>query len=561
MHLEGQHAVQLDALPSDSPISLEGGGEVEAPVASSLMPVVPAFSSRPGASDKLVIDFDGDFSGSWGGFSPGQTPAYNTEGDESTFTAGELANIEYIWQRVAEKFSPFNIDVTTVDTGNLSNGVTLRAIVGGSGSWYGSGVGGVAYVDGYTNGLPNTVYIFSNNYGSAGGVAETVAHESGHAYGLYHQSVWSNGVNVQEYNPGTSAKAPIMGSSGSSQRGMWWLGPNSNSPSATAQDDLAIISRTGNTFGYRVDDVGNTIAAATAMSANGNTRSGSGVITQISDVDVFSFNVAAAGPTNVRIDIAGSLLGPVGMLDSVLEIQNSSGQVVATASTAALGESLTFAAQVGTYYAFVKSQGNYGDVGQYTVTATSNPDTIAPTASNGTFAFQTGHTVQFTFSEDVSNSLIGEDVIVQAANGGATYTPSNVNFNPVNSTAFFNFAQPLPDGNYTATLPAGSVTDLFGNVMNTPTSFNFYVFAGDGNRDRIVNVADFASLSANFNNTPRVFSQGDYNYDNKVDISDFALLASRFNTTLPAAGSLPRAVSGFSSQMIENERVMDELMI
>lgn len=561
MHLEGQHAVQLDALPSDSPITLDGGGEVEAPAASSLLPVVPAFSSRPGATDKLVIDFDGDFSASWGGFAPGQTPAYNTEGDPSTFTAGELANIEYIWQRVAEKFSPFNIDVTTVDTGNLNNGVTLRAIVGGNGSWYGSGVGGVAYVDGYTNGLPNTVYIFSSNYGSATGVAETVAHESGHAYGLYHQSVWANGVNVQEYNPGTSAKAPIMGSSGSSQRGMWWLGPNSNSPSATAQDDLAIISRAGNTFGYRADDAGNTIAAAVAMTANGNSRTAAGVITQISDVDVFSFNVAAAGPTNVRVDIANSLLGPMGMLDSALEIQNASGQVVATASTAALSESLTFAAQVGTYYAFVKSQGNYGDVGQYTVTATSNPDTLAPTASGGMFAFQTGHTVEFTFSEDVSSSLIGEDLIVQAAGGGATYTPSNVNFNPATNTALFNFADRLPDGNYSATLPAGSVADLFGNLMNSSATLDFFVFAGDGNRDRVVNIADFASLSANFNNSPRVFSQGDYNYDNQVNISDFAILASRFNNTLPAPSSLPRAVSAFSSQMIESERVIDELVI
>jgi hypothetical protein len=110
-------------------------------------------------------------------------------------------------------------------------------------------------------------------------------------------------------------------------------------------------------------------------------------------------------------------------------------------------------------------------------------------------------------------------------------------------------------------LPAGSVADLFGNVMSTAAGFSFFVFAGDANHDRNVDIADFAQMAANFNRSPRIFGQGDFNYDSAVDIGDFALLASKFNLSLPAAASLPRTTSAFSSQSIELERVMDELVI
>ncbi|MCS7033402.1 MAG: pre-peptidase C-terminal domain-containing protein, partial [Phycisphaerae bacterium] len=371
------------------------------PQAASQSLNVPVLNSLPGAADKLYLDFDGDAGGPWGQYNVPPTPAFNFEGDANSFTAAELAQIEYIWARAAEKFAPFNINVTTVDPGNLNNAETLRAVIGGNGSWYGSGVGGVAFLDSYTNGQPNTVWVFSQNYGfNFGAVAETIAHEAGHGYGLQHQSVWSGGVKTQEYNPGTSQKAPIMGSSGNSVRGLWWLGPSSSNSSPTAQDDLALLSRPVNTFGYRADDHGNTIGTATAMSGTSTNRTASGLIHITSDVDMFSFTLTGGGPINVRTQIASTSFGLVGMLDSTVELLNSAGQVVASAATSALGETLNFNATPGTYYVAVKSAGAYGDIGKYTVTMTANPDTTPPTVINSGLFVQTQLAVQFQFSED-----------------------------------------------------------------------------------------------------------------------------------------------------------------
>jgi len=70
---------------------------------------VPALSSNPSATAKLYIDFNGAAAQSWGSFSVPATPAYDQDGDATTFSDAELASIKEIWARVAEKYSPFNL--------------------------------------------------------------------------------------------------------------------------------------------------------------------------------------------------------------------------------------------------------------------------------------------------------------------------------------------------------------------------------------------------------------------------------------------------------------------
>src|SRR5262245_19546730 len=87
-------------------------------------PPAPALSSRPGAAYTLYLDFSGfNFSGKWavtpanpaGQGTPGNRPAYDTDGDATTFTNAEISKIKECWARTAEKYSPFNVNVTTVD--------------------------------------------------------------------------------------------------------------------------------------------------------------------------------------------------------------------------------------------------------------------------------------------------------------------------------------------------------------------------------------------------------------------------------------------------------------
>lgn len=70
----------------------------------------------------------------WRGWFVPATPAYDIDGDLTTFSAQELSNIQQIWAAVAEAYSPFN--VTTVDPGNWPGGGQhqFRAVIGGNGA-------------------------------------------------------------------------------------------------------------------------------------------------------------------------------------------------------------------------------------------------------------------------------------------------------------------------------------------------------------------------------------------------------------------------------------------
>ena len=189
---------------------------------------VPQLNSDPRRTAQLYLDFIGDPASTWGSDNVPTTPAYDTDGNPTTFSSSELQNIQEIWSRVAEKYSPFNINVTTVNPGSLVHGVDLKVVIGGDGAWTGGTYGGLSYVDSFTDtDLPNWDYVFSKNVaaGDPHDVAEAAAHEAGHAFGLNHQSVYSGTTLTTEYNPGNANAAPIMGVSYNSTRGLWWNGP------------------------------------------------------------------------------------------------------------------------------------------------------------------------------------------------------------------------------------------------------------------------------------------------------------------------------------------------
>ena len=107
---------------------------------------VPALNSRPGAAQTLYLDFDGSAPFSWfnatGSYVvrgpnsirivTGAVQAFSIDGDFNNFSAAELDTINHIWQWVAEKFSPFTINVTTVDPGFVSDGLTMTCLIAGS---------------------------------------------------------------------------------------------------------------------------------------------------------------------------------------------------------------------------------------------------------------------------------------------------------------------------------------------------------------------------------------------------------------------------------------------
>jgi hypothetical protein len=327
---------------------------------------VPQLSSRPGAGTTLYLDFNGHVEARWGGYSSVVTPAFDTDGNKSSFSAAELAAIREVWSRVAEDYAPFKINVTTVAPPQIADRVAVRVAIGGSYSdWYGRSAGGVSYVGGFTNSSPNVAYVFSASLAGADPqfVAEAVSHESGHLFGLDHQAAWSGGQLVSEYNTGTAALAPIMGVGYYADQTRWSLGPTTDGPTSR-QDDLAVLAGTKNGFGYAADDYGNTLATAAALPVSGSSVNLAGLIGRNDDRDVFKFTTRGGG---VNFKLASAPYGP--NFDGVLELQNSLGKVLlianpSTSTSATLATTLA----AGTYYVVAHSSGGYGNLGRYTLT-------------------------------------------------------------------------------------------------------------------------------------------------------------------------------------------------
>jgi len=550
MHVDPNDPNHVDDIPENlvapavnAPATPTGSGN-DTPVASAPLTAVPALSSRPSAAAKIYLDFTGDTTTTWGSYTPGATPAYDTDGDATTFSDAELSSIREIFNRVSEKYSPFNIDVTTTNPGNLTNGRTLKVVIGGDGAWLGAQAGGVSYVGSFVNSAPNVAFVFpkmlANGYAKY--TAEAVAHESGHAFGLQHQSQFdAAGNKLAEYLPANAAgDAPIMGNSYTARRGLWWYGTDSD---GGTQDDLSVISSTSNGFGYRADDFGNTIATSTSLTLSGTTTSASGVIEKTSDLDVFAFTTGAGSVT-----FNASPCATGGMADLKLQIVSAGGAVVASADND-LAESVTTTLTAGTYYVVVGSHGSYGDVGQYTLSGAVSPVAPVPqppaSPSDVTATTVTSTSTRVSWTDNSGNET-GFKVFASRDNKTWTLLGAvGANVTAVThtglrrNTTYYYKVQAYND--------AGASADS--NVATTRTALAAATAVkGDINFDGVVDFNDLIILAQNYNTTLPVastgtpdlaWSHGDLNDDGVVDFNDLVLLSQNYNTGTPLSADTP----------------------
>ncbi|MCA9062149.1 MAG: hypothetical protein KDA96_03800 [Planctomycetaceae bacterium] len=373
--------------------------------------------SNPGANHTIYLDFDGHTTSgtAWNQNFTGNanivTPAYNPDG-VSGFSNTELTSIQKIWQRVAEDFIAFDVNVTTQapatsdliksGSGDLKWGI--RVVIGGDCmDWYGSSAGGVAYLTSFSWNTDTPTYVFPNQLGNGYEkyVAEAVSHEVGHTLGLSHDGTATVGY-YSGHGSGETGWAPIMGVGYSQNLSQWSKGEYSGANQT--QDDLNIIT-TANGFGYRSDDYGNT--TGTAQQAHIVTPSqidGSGIIERETDIDVFSFTTGAG---SISFSVSAFELGP--NLDILAGLYDATGTLVTSSNpTAALGASITANVNAGTYYLKIQGTGNgnplttgytgYGSLGQYSFSGSIIGIASTPTLSISDASATEGGLLQFTVS-------------------------------------------------------------------------------------------------------------------------------------------------------------------
>jgi subtilisin-like proprotein convertase family protein len=338
--------------------------------------------TRPGASCVIFLDFDGHVTTGTEWNNPGPpsitTPAFDISGNGPAFTLVELARIRGIWRRVAEDYSPFDVDVTTEDPGlvRLQTAGSIRVVVGGNSAWLGGPAGGVAFVGSFTWGTDTCCFVFENNLanGHEKYTADAISHEVGHTLGLSHDGYYNPSTGLfAEYYPGhgtgPTGWAPIMGVGYYEPLVQWsrgeYFGANN------AEDDLAIIT-SQNGFGYVPDDHANDRASASPATVTGTTISGSGVIGQRTDVDFFRFET---GPGRISITVRPAGRGP--NLDVLANLYDAAGNLVASANPAGvLTATLTADVPTGEYFLKIDGTGrngwytDYDSLGQYSFTGT-----------------------------------------------------------------------------------------------------------------------------------------------------------------------------------------------
>src|ERR1019366_8578700 len=115
--------------------------------------------SHPSAKRIIYLDFNGQvlsgtgWNNSYNGGRDIVAPPWDIDGDPSTFNDEERTRIQHIWQRVAEDYAPFDVDVTTELTSESQitrSSLTdeyygTRVLISAISSYFGS-YGGIAYV-------------------------------------------------------------------------------------------------------------------------------------------------------------------------------------------------------------------------------------------------------------------------------------------------------------------------------------------------------------------------------------------------------------------------------
>lgn len=405
------HALYLDSMLQMTP-------QQQAQVAAISLAAAAPFDysqtfllhSRPGATRVAYLDFNGQtITGTaWNDATTGVSftaSPYDTDGSPGTFSSAEMDVIQSVWQRVAEDYAPFGIDVTTEEppadaitrSGSSDLNFGTRAVISNTSSVYsGCGCGGVAYVGTYDISSSHAYYqpawVFTQGVGTAPkGIAEATSHEIGHNLGLSH-----DGTAALGYFSGHGNWAPIMGVGYYVPITQWSAGEYSGANNT--ENDFTVIASNGGPAA--TDDVGDSTLAPTALGASPATVGG--LIGTRTDADVFSLSTAA---TTLTVSVAAAPTSP--NLDARLDLLNSAGTVIATSdpltgTTAAeastgMGASLSASVAAGTYYVRIDgtgygspASGGYSDfasVGRYSLSVTGHlPNGVAnqsPTAVAG----------------------------------------------------------------------------------------------------------------------------------------------------------------------------------
>ncbi|MFN3649066.1 MAG: zinc-dependent metalloprotease family protein [Armatimonadota bacterium] len=378
--------------------------------------------SRPASNKKIYLDVDGHVTTGTGWNNGGTVNSvpWDLDGSPATWSTGEHEAIQKVWQRVAEDFAPFDIDVTTEDPGiealrRLSDDAYgIRVVISPTDDWFG-GAGGVAYIGSFNWDSDTPCFVFTDNVANSEKfVADAASHEVGHSLGLLHDGQ-TGGV---EYYGGQGQWGPIMGAPYGVPITHWSNGDYRNANNQ--ENDVVIFASFGGVVA--ADEAGDTLA--TAVTLNGTNPTVSGVINTRTDVDLYRFTTGN-GPVNLVA--TPWVFSP--NLDIKLELLSQTGTVLASADPAGFSASITHTLGAGTYYVRIDGVGagdplqtgysDYGSLGAYYLNLSLQTGTLPIAPTNVQARATSSTTIDLTWFDNAHNEAAYE-VERKTANTGFT---------------------------------------------------------------------------------------------------------------------------------------------
>lgn len=436
---------------------------------AAALPVSPfpdslKFHSRPGAPNVIYLNFAGETvtNTQWNtDLGRAEIPAlpFSMDGDYATYSETEQAVIRAVWQRVAEDYAPFDVDVTTERPATFNNRTAVVLITRNTDANGlpnpASDSGGVSYVNVFGTvfyAKYRPAWVYANNLGNVESyIAEAASHEAGHNLGLSHDGRTDGIEYYGGHGTGDTSWGPIMGTGYNRNVSQWSKGEYYLANNT--QDDLAIVA---SKLSYRADDHGSSPGTATPLVLTGGTNVVSttpetdpantnqvnkGIMEKTDDADWFSF-VTGTGPVGLT---ARPWVMPSGTrggnLDLVLELYDATGNLLLTNNPPET-TSATLSTQLaaGLYFVAVRNSGAgnpfsstptgytaYGSLGQYFFSGwVTDPQGVAipPVAelntTNLTETGQSQHFLTVTYSDNLAIQVatIGDgDLWVTGPNG------------------------------------------------------------------------------------------------------------------------------------------------
>jgi hypothetical protein len=392
---------------------------------------VPIMNSNPSAVPVIFLDFDGHTVNNTGWNYNG--PIY------CGATTLDTASIRQVFNRVAEDYKPFMINVTTDSTKFLAALTTrrVRVLLTVSYEWYTDPqhqVGGVANVGSFADIADDPCFVFTSSHqNSIKNISEAASHEAGHTLGLFHQARWnlSSCALINEYHTGLgtgeTSWAPIMGIGYTKNLTTWNIGPDPYGCNRI-QDDASIIIQPANGITYRADDFDSTFAAAQNIPFSSNQFNVNGEIEKSYDKDMIKFTLTSA--RQIRIDLlpfsagagnAGSNLDILAKLYTgsqvLLNIYNPASILSATIDTTL---------NAGTYYLKVQGTANanapeFASMGSYIMNAQLSGGGTLPLRVLRLMGTLTGDKHNLSWIIDADEQIVSQ--IVEVSTDGRSFAP------------------------------------------------------------------------------------------------------------------------------------------